>query len=37
MRERSAYVRSKQWHRVVAGSEGFDRLERFIQQLGWFT
>lgn len=30
-------LRDKQWHRTVAGSEGFGRLERFIEQLKWFT
>lgn len=29
-------VKDKQWQRVVDGSAGFDRLERFLKQLHWF-
>jgi hypothetical protein len=29
-------IRDKQWHRVVAGADGFARLERFFEQLHWF-
>lgn len=27
----------KRWHRVVGESEGFARLELFVEQLHWFT
>lgn len=27
----------QQWHRVVAQEDGFNRLERFLEQLHWFT
>lgn len=27
----------KQWQRVVHGSDGFHRLERFLEQLHWFA
>jgi len=27
----------KQWQRVVHGSDGFHRLERFLAQLHWFA
>ena len=27
----------KQWHRVVHGTDGFHRLERFLEQLRWFA
>ena len=26
-----------QWHRVVHGTDGFHRLERFLEQLHWFA
>lgn len=29
-------LKDKQWHRIVDGSAGFDRLERFLEQLHWF-
>jgi hypothetical protein len=29
--------RDRQWHRTVEGKDGFARLERFIDQLHWFT
>ena len=29
-------IEEQQWHRVVDGTNGFDRLERFIKQLHWF-
>jgi hypothetical protein len=29
--------RDRQWHRTVEGNDGFARLERFIDQLHWFT
>ena len=29
-------IKTKQWHGVVAGSDGFGRLERFLEQLHWF-
>jgi hypothetical protein len=31
------FKKDHQWHRTVEGSEGFDRLERFIDQIHWFT
>jgi len=30
------YIKDRQWHRTVAGADGFSRLERFIGQLHWF-
>ena len=30
------HVKEKQWHRTVDSSDGFNRLERFIQALHWF-
>jgi hypothetical protein len=30
-------INNKQWHRTVDGSEGFNLLEHFIDQLHWFT
>ena len=27
----------KQWRRVVHGTDGFHRLERFLEQLNWFA
>lgn len=29
-------IKERQWHRTVASSDGFNRLERFIQALHWF-
>lgn len=29
-------IEAKQWRRVVAGADGFARLERFLEQLHWF-
>ena len=29
-------IKAKQWCRVVAGADGFARLERFLEQLHWF-
>ena len=29
--------KKKQWHRVVHGTDGFHRLERFLEQLHWFA
>ena len=29
-------IKAKQWHRIVAGSDGFTRLERFLEHLHWF-
>ena len=31
------FNKDRQWHRTVEGSEGFARLEKFIDQLHWFT
>ncbi len=31
------YDKKKQWHRVVEGTDGFRRLESFLQQLHWFA
>jgi hypothetical protein len=31
------YIKGDQWHRTVAASEAFSRLERFLEQLHWFT
>ena len=31
------FVKARQWSRTVDGSEGFARLERFIDQLHWFV
>jgi hypothetical protein len=30
-------IENKQWHRTVDTSKAFARLERFIDQLHWFT
>jgi hypothetical protein len=30
-------IENKQWHRTVEPSQAFARLERFIDQLHWFT
>ena len=30
-------IEAKQWRRVVAGADGFARLERFLKQLHWFS
>ena len=30
------HIKEKQWHRTVDSSDGFNRLERFIQALHWF-
>ncbi len=29
-------IEAKQWRRVVAGTDGFARLERLLEQLHWF-
>jgi hypothetical protein len=31
------HIVDKQWHRTVDSADGFDRLERFVLQLHWFT
>jgi hypothetical protein len=31
------YVKEQRWHRTVPAAEAFSRLERFIEQLHWFT
>ena len=30
-------LEAKQWRRVVAGADGFARLERFLEHLHWFS
>lgn len=30
------YIEEEQWHRVVPGTAGFSRLERFFFQVHWF-
>jgi len=30
-------IENRQWHRTVEASKAFARLERFIDQLHWFT
>jgi hypothetical protein len=32
-----AYAKDRQWHRVVAEGDAFSRLERFFDQLHWFS
>ena len=29
-------IEAKQWRRIVAGADGFARLERFLEHLHWF-
>jgi len=31
------YAPQKQWHRIVAGSEGFLTLAKFLDQVHWFN